>query len=80
MDGLKEWHHSNNAGFQLVLNEVHAGHGCLTLIVSDIETELKRLNAVGVRTGETMMGDIAIISQLSDPDGNTVVLAQPSGS
>ena len=80
MDGLNEWHHADNAGFQLVLNGADAGHGCLTLIVGDIDAELKRLDKAGVQTGDTNTGDIATISQLSDPDGNTVVLAQPTGT
>ncbi len=78
MDGLKEWHHGESAGFQLFLNEADAGHGCLTLIVSDIEAELTRLADSGISVGETMAGDTITISQITDPDGNTVVLAQPN--
>ena len=76
MEGLSEWHHSDGAGFQLVVNDSDAGHGCMTLIVTDIETELKRLNDSGIETSETSTGDIATIAQTRDPDGNLVVLAE----
>ncbi|MEE4212527.1 MAG: VOC family protein [Parvularcula sp.] len=77
MDGLKEWHHADFAGFQLFLNPSDAGRGCLTLIVDDIDAELRRLSDAGIETGKVGTGDIATISQLRDPDGNTVVLAEP---
>ncbi|MDR5654668.1 VOC family protein [Ruixingdingia sedimenti] len=77
MDGLNEWHHADNAGVQLVRNSADAGCGYLTLIVGDIEAELARLNEADIKTEKVTVGDIAKISQLVDPDGNTVVLAQP---
>lgn len=33
MDGIVEWHHADNAGFQLFENPSDAGHVTLTLIV-----------------------------------------------
>ena len=78
MAGLSEWHHADHAGFQLVKNEHDAGHGCMTLIVGDLASELERLHGVGIETGETSTGDIATIAQLRDPDGNLIVLAEPS--
>ncbi|GFE67302.1 VOC family protein [Litoreibacter roseus] len=78
MAGLNEWHHTDNAGFQLVENEHDARHGCMTLTVDDITSELRRLHAVGIETGETSTGDIATIAQMRDPDGNVIVLAEPS--
>lgn len=78
MAGLNEWHHADNAGFQLVENENDAGHGCMTLIVGDIVSELERLHDVGIETDETSTGDFATIAQMRDPDGNIIVLAEPS--
>lgn len=77
MDGLNEWHHADNAGVQLVQNGTDAGRGYLTLIVEDIEAELARLSDAGIKTEKATTGNMATVSQLVDPDGNKVVLAQP---
>ncbi|MCP1167319.1 VOC family protein [Limimaricola litoreus] len=77
MDGLKEWHHGPDAGFQLVSNSDQAGHGSMTLIVSDLASEHERLVKAGLSVGEIVVGDFASFAQLKDPDGNTVVLAEP---
>lgn len=77
MDGLKEWHHGDGAGFQLVLNPGGAGHGSMTLIVSGLVHECERLVGVGLKVGEMVVGDFASFAQTSDPDGNTIVLAEP---
>ncbi len=77
MDGLKEWHHGDGAGFQLVSNLEGAGHGSMTLILSDLPGEHARLVKAGLEVGEIVTGDFASFAQLSDPDGNTVVLAEP---
>lgn len=78
MDGLIEWHHEGSAGFQLFANPDDAGHGSMTLIVSGLESERERLAKAGHKPSEIGSGDIASIFQLSDPDGNTVVLAEPT--
>ncbi|KFB11423.1 VOC family protein [Nitratireductor basaltis] len=77
MDGLKEWHHGADAGFQLVSNSEHAGHGSMTLIVRDLAGEHERLVKAGLSVGEIVEGDFASFAQLEDPDGNMVVLAEP---
>lgn len=77
MDGLKEWHHGKDAGFQLVSNPDGAGHGSMTLIVSDLAGEHERLVEAGLEVGGIEVGDVASFAQMSDPDGNTVVLAEP---
>ena len=43
MPGLAEWHHGEQAGFQLFENNKHAGHGTLTLIVAGVIEEQARL-------------------------------------
>lgn len=77
MDGLKEWHHGSDAGFQLACMPDGAGHGSITLIVSDLASEHGRLVKAGLNVGEIVVGDFASFAQLSDPDGNTVILAEP---
>lgn len=78
MKGLVEWHHGRDAGFQLFENQTGAGHGCLTLIVSELEKEHKRLVDAGVDAGAIQRGDIAAVFQVTDPDGNVIVFAEPS--
>ncbi|SDG65630.1 VOC family protein [Sulfitobacter delicatus] len=77
MGGLKEWHHGADSGFQLVTNPDLAGHGSMTLIVSDLASEHERLVKAGLKVGKIVVGDFASFTQLSDPDGNTVVMAEP---
>lgn len=77
MDGLKEWHHEAHAGFQLFANDADAGHGCLTLIVTGLEAERRRLVDAGLKIETVRSGDVASVFQLSDPDGNVVVFAEP---
>ncbi len=77
MDGLKEWHHGDGAGFQLVSNPDGAGHGAMTLILAELPAEHERFMKAGLVVGDIVTGDFASFAQLSDPDGNTVVLAEP---
>lgn len=77
MDGLMEWHHGKDAGFQLVCRPEGAGEGSMTLIVSDLAQEHARLAEAGLETGEIVAGEFASFVQMNDPDGNTVVLAEP---
>jgi hypothetical protein len=76
MDGLAEWHHGN-AGLQLFENRSNAGHGTLTLIVSDLRGEHTRLRNAGHNPPDIEPADTASLIRLNDPDGNLVVLAQP---
>ncbi|MEL6678902.1 MAG: VOC family protein [Pseudomonadota bacterium] len=79
MEGLTEWHHGREAGFQLFENPKDAGHGCVTLIVSDLDGERARLARVGLGPPEVMSASTTRLLQLRDPDGNLVVLAEPLG-
>ena len=75
MEGLLEWHSGEGAGIQIIENPLGAGRGTVTLIVSDLASDLARL---GLATSEEVQeGDTVQFLQLSDPDGNRVVLAEP---
>ena len=76
MDGLAEWHHGDGAGFQLFQDTIEDGHGTMTLIVSGIEAERKRLHGLGLHPPEIEAGPPRLL-HLRDPDGNRVVLAEP---
>ena len=51
----------------------------MTLIVSDLAGEHERRMKAGLEVGEILIGDFASFVKLNDPDGNTVVLAEPKG-
>ncbi|RVT86796.1 VOC family protein [Rhodobacteraceae bacterium CCMM004] len=77
MEGLAEWHHGSAAGLQLFEDSQKAGRGTLTLIVGDLAAERDRLDGSIVETAAVEPGDAVSVMQLTDPDGNLVVLAQP---
>lgn len=78
MTGLAEWHHEASAGLQLFENSEDAGHGTLTLIVDGIEAEHSRLSDAGLNPNDIEPATSTSLVRLSDPDGNLIVLAQPS--
>lgn len=78
MVGLNEWHHGDCAGFQLADSAEKAGQGSVTMIVSDLSGEYERLVKAGLEVGEITTGDFASFVRISDPDGNSVVLAEPN--
>jgi hypothetical protein len=77
MKGLLEWR-QGAAGLQLFQQPEHSGHGTLTLVVSKIADERVRLATQGLAPGELERGDATTLVRLRDPDGNTVVLAEPT--
>ncbi len=80
MAGLYEWRQGPSGGLQLFENAVHAGHGTLTLIVSAIKIEHRRVEEIGLKPGPIESATTTDLFQLTDPDGNRVVLAQPIGT
>jgi hypothetical protein len=76
MKGLAEWHHGEDAGFQLFEDSAHAGANTLTLIVEELREEHKRLVDSGMNPGEVESSKSVSIVRLKDPDGNLIVLAQ----
>ncbi len=78
MAGLAEWHHGDSAGFQLFENAVDAGHGTLTLFVHGLNDEKIRLTEAGLETGDVEIATTTRQLLLRDPDGNLVVVAEPT--
>ncbi|WP_425410680.1 VOC family protein [Hyphococcus sp.] len=77
MNGLVEWRHEKQAGFQLFENPGDAGRGTMTLIVSALQKEHERLTEAGMAPPAIEPADSVSLVRLRDPDGNLVVLAQP---
>ena len=77
MAGLAEWHHRGAGGLQLFESREHAGHGTLTIIVSDLQAEHERLRLAGLAPSSIEPATSTSLVRMKDPDGNLIVLAQP---
>lgn len=78
MASLAEWHHRDGAGLQLFEDAPNAGRQTLTLIVSDLHGEHRRLTQLGLHPGDVEPADTVSLVRLHDPDGSLVVLAEPA--
>jgi predicted enzyme related to lactoylglutathione lyase len=77
MDGLAEWRITDTGVVQLVHDPERAGRALLTLGVTDLDETTTRLAGLGIATGEVVEGVISRIASITDPEGNTITLAQP---
>ncbi len=76
MDGLQEWKFPGGGWLQLYERADQAGHGAVTLVVTDIKAcraNLESLGYTGITSTDSPSASIAV---LLDPDGNQVVFAQ----
>lgn len=76
MDGLAEWHLTETAAVQLVSDSDRGGSALLTLGVEDLDGITAELAERGLTVGEVIDGVIARIASITDPEGNTITLAQ----
>jgi hypothetical protein len=74
MDGLAEWHFTDSARMQLFEDKTHAGASTLTIGVTTMENEHRRLSEHGLEPGPIEESTSFSIARLRDPDGNLVVL------
>lgn len=75
MPGLMEWHLAETFGVQVWNDPDRAGCSSLVLEETDLDAAAARLTAVDIHHNGPQPGGGARILQLTDPDGNTVVLA-----
>lgn len=71
------WQLTESGLIYVVADPQRAGHGLLTLIVDDLDAEVAELQMRGITPGdiETLPGTARRIT-ITDPDGNSVALAQ----
>lgn len=74
MAGLIEWHLGDTFGVQVWSEPERAGHSCVVLEVSDLDDAADRATRAGIDHDGPQPGGGARILQLTDPDGNRVVL------
>ncbi|MHA3701590.1 VOC family protein [Jatrophihabitans sp. YIM 134969] len=74
MPGLLEWHLADTFGVQVWSEAGRAGHGSIVLDDTDLDAAAARLTAAGVDHDGITQATSSRILQLTDPDGNRVVL------
>ncbi|HEY3338627.1 MAG TPA: VOC family protein [Propionicimonas sp.] len=75
MQGLLEWHFSDDAGVQLWRDPVRAGTSTTVLEVVDLDAELTRLDDLGIAHDDPMSTPRLRLVTLEDPDRNRLILA-----
>lgn len=75
--GMAQWRNMGAAGLQIWEEPEHAGHARMTIVVPDMAAELERLTAAGITMGDDIGGGFGVVRQVSDPEGNLVVLTEP---
>ncbi|MDE9365489.1 VOC family protein [Luteipulveratus sp. YIM 133132] len=74
MDGLLEWHLGDGFGVQVWAEADRAGRSSIVLVETDLDAVATRLAAAGVDHDGPQPGGGARVLQLTDPDGNRVVI------
>jgi predicted enzyme related to lactoylglutathione lyase len=74
MPGLLEWHVDSVAGLQVWSEPDRAGRSTVVIGTDDLEDVATRLTAAGLGHGGPQPGGGRRILQLTDPDGNRVVV------
>lgn len=82
MDGLAEWDLTPGGGLQVSLDPGNAGSSTVTLGVDDVSACVAGLRDRGIDVPDVTEGTGALFVQVTDPDGNSVVVAAalPAGS
>ena len=74
MDGLLEWHFSDDAGVQVWKDPLRAGHSTTVVEVADLDDELIRLDKLGIAYDDPMNTPSFRVVTLEDPDRNRLIL------
>jgi len=76
MPEVEEWTFPRGGGLQVYLGPERAGNCSFTLVVSDIDTVARQLEAMGVQPGARTDGDRVRTLMIKDPDGNSIAVAE----
>lgn len=76
MPEVIEWKLPAGGGLQVYALAERAGHCSFTLVVRDIETEISKLEGMGVDTSERSSTPQIKTVMVVDPDGNHIALAE----
>jgi predicted enzyme related to lactoylglutathione lyase len=78
MPEVVEWKFPGGGGLQVYALPERAGQCSFTLVVRDIESEIQKLDGMGVDTRERRSGPRVKTVMVTDPDGNHIALAESS--
>lgn len=76
MPEVVEWKFAGGGGLQVYALAERAGHCSFTLAVRDIETEINKLDGMGVDTSQRTSAPQVKTVMIIDPDGNHIALAE----
>jgi catechol 2,3-dioxygenase-like lactoylglutathione lyase family enzyme len=76
MPEVMEWRFPRGGCLQVYQLAERAGHGSFTLAVSDIEQEIRKLDALGLNTSDRSSSSSVKTVMLTDPDGNHIAFAE----
>ena len=76
MPEVVEWKLPGGGGLQVYALAERAGHCSCTLVVRDIESEINKLDGMGVDTRQRTSTHRVRTVMVVDPDGNHIALAE----
>jgi predicted enzyme related to lactoylglutathione lyase len=76
MPEVLEWKFDRGGWLQIYQLPERAGAGSVTLVVTDLDAEIQKLDAMGVNTRQRSNGPRVRTVMVTDPDGNHIALAQ----
>lgn len=79
MAEVVEWKLPGGGGLQVYALAERAGRCSFTLVVRDIEDEIRKLDTMGVDTRQRTASSEVKTVMVTDPDGNHVALAEALG-
>lgn len=74
MDGLLEWHLASGSGLQVWSEPERAGRSTVVLRSDDLDDDAARASDAGLQHEGPQPASAFRVVQLTDPDGNRVVL------
>ena len=75
MPEVAEWNFRGGGVLQVYLGPERAGHGSFTLAVTRLDRETEKLRALGIE-GKPLSGPGVKTVMVTDPDGNSIALAE----
>lgn len=76
MPEVAEWVFPRGGGLQVYELPERAGKCSFTLVVEDIETEVRKLQALGIDTSQRSSSSQVKTVMITDEDGNHIALAE----
>ncbi len=76
MPEVEEWTFPRGGGLQVYHGPERAGNCSSTLVVSDIETVARQLEAMGVQPDARSASERVKTLMVKDPDGNSIAIAE----